>query len=151
MLRVSKLADYATVVLAYMAKNIALFYNARDIALHTHIALPTVSKILKLLARSKLLNSQRGIKGGYQLIRDPKQISVAEILCAIDGDFGMTDCSHFSGLCALESLCAIRNNWQLISQAIYQELKFISLADIAKPMSANNFQIKTLQRTKFVE
>lgn len=134
MIRVSKLADYGTVVMVYMAQADSEFYNARDIAEHTHINLPTVSKILKLLARVGLLISKQGTKGGYALARKPEDISVTEIISALDGDFGMTDCSHGDGNCQLEAYCAIRPNWRLISHAIYQALECINLAEMAKPI-----------------
>jgi FeS assembly SUF system regulator len=134
MLRVSKLADYATIVMAYMAIELGVLHNARDIALHTHIALPTVSKILKLMARKGLLISHRGAKGGYSLARDPEEISVADVLGAIDGEFGMTDCSQLPGSCNLEAICSLRSNWRLLSHAIFQALECLTLADMARPM-----------------
>jgi FeS assembly SUF system regulator len=139
MLKVSKLADYATMLLAIMANNPKLSYKAPDLAKKTHLALPTVSKILKLLVRKGILSSLRGVNGGYQLTRAPSSINIAEILSAIEGDFAMTDCSHLQGHCSLESLCNMRSNWQLISQAILNTLQLITLADIAKPMSSKQF------------
>jgi FeS assembly SUF system regulator len=138
MLQISRLADYATIVMVYIAREGGI-HNARDIANHTHIALPTVSKILKLMARSGLLNSQRGVKGGYSLARIPAEISVASVLSAIEGDFGMTDCSHLAGSCTLETTCLVRSNWRLLSRAIYQALTCLTLADMAKPINQSSF------------
>ncbi|MGE3920987.1 MAG: SUF system Fe-S cluster assembly regulator [Gammaproteobacteria bacterium] len=133
MLRLTKLADYATVIMVYMAHK-AGAHNARDIAAHTHIALPTVSKILKLLAKYNLLLSQRGVKGGYMLAREPKDISITDIIVAIDGNLAMTDC-HTPGTCNLEPLCSLRPNWHLLSHIILKALAELSLADMAKPIT----------------
>jgi FeS assembly SUF system regulator len=139
MLRISKLADYATIVMVYMAHMLGV-HNARDIAMHTHIALPTVSKILKLMAQKGLVVSQRGVKGGYSLAKDPEQISMADILSAIDGDLRMTDC-HVPGSCSLEPICAVRSNWSLLSHAIFKSLSELSLATMAKPIQAAKFNL----------
>jgi len=142
MLRVSRLADYATVVMAYMALKFNELYKARDVALATHIALPTVSKILKLMVHAKLLVSTQGVKGGYSLSRQPQKISIAEVLQAIDGDFGMTVCSQANNNdCPLELHCSIGRNWQLISRTIYQALQALTLADMAHPMQVNQIPV----------
>lgn len=135
MLKVSKLADYAVVVMVYIAKEFSRSLNARDIATHTQIALPTVSKILKLMAKYGLLLSQRGVKGGYSLALDATQISLAQILEAVDGRFGMTDCTVHQTACALEPVCSITSNWQLISKTIYSAHETLKLSDMVQPLS----------------
>jgi FeS assembly SUF system regulator len=142
MIKISKLADYATVVMAYMASKSDSVHKARDIAKHTHIALPTVSKILKLIARCGLLESQRGAKGGYQLTRYPEKITVTEIIKAMDGEFAMTECSHLQGNCSIESTCSIRSNWRMLSNTIYQALDCITLADMVQPRLFKKLQHK---------
>lgn len=132
MLRISKLADYATVVLVYLARQNGRVVNAKEIAEHTYLAIPTVSKLLKLMSNSKVLSSQRGVKGGYVLARNPADISVGEIIQVIEGQHGLTECSFIKGLCALEPVCNVQANWQLISQAIETALNSVSLADLAK-------------------
>lgn len=134
MFSVSKLADYATVVMAYMALKFNELHNARDIATHTHIPLPTVSKILKLMVKAGLLVSTRGAYGGYCLARSPKSISIAEVLQAIDGDFGMTDCAHNDSDCQIEPYCSISCNWQLISETVFKALQKLNLQDMANPL-----------------
>lgn len=133
MLRVTKLADYATVVLAFIGREPDKLHNARDISAKTHVALPTVSKILKLLTQKNIVSSVRGTKGGYVLARPAEHITVTEILAAIDGDFGITDCSQHAGTCNLETICSIRNHWRLISHTIFQALEYLTLADLVKP------------------
>ena len=133
MLRISKLADYGTVVMVYLAKRSQQLCNARDIALHTHLAVPTVSKLLKRLTAAGLLSSMRGVTGGYRLQRPAALISVAEIIYALDEYRGLTECSLHPNECSLQSVCHIQGNWQLISQAIESALASVSLETLAKP------------------
>lgn len=133
MLRISKLADYGTVVMVYLAKRPTQLCNARDIALHTHLAMPTVSKLLKRLTTAGLLASVRGVNGGYRLQRAASDISVAQIIYALDESRGLTECSAYHNECSLQGVCHIQGNWQLISQAIESALDSVSLEVLAMP------------------
>lgn len=133
MLRISKLADYGTVVMAYLAKRPQQLMNARDIALHTHLTVPTVSKLLKRLTTAGLLTSVRGVNGGYRLQRLAGDISIAAIIYAMDENRGLTECSMKHNECSLQSVCHIQNNWQLISQAIESALDGVSLEALIGP------------------
>ena len=133
MLRISKLADYGTVVMVYLAKHPQALCNARDIALHTHLRVPTVSKILKRLTAAGLLISERGVTGGYQLHKPASEISVAQIIYALDEHQGLTECSLQPNECSLQGVCTIQGNWRLISQAIQTALESVSLERLAKP------------------
>ena len=113
MLRISKLTDYATVVLSFMARRPLDTYSAAKISERLDIGQATVSKILKLLAHGNLLSAQRGVNGGYTLALPPERITVARIIDAIEGiPLGLTECSSVPGVCAQERGCAIRGNWQ---------------------------------------
>jgi FeS assembly SUF system regulator len=146
MLRINKLADYGTVVMSYLAKHPQQLCNARDIASHTHLSVPTVSKLLKRLTGAGLLSSMRGVSGGYRLQRPAVEITVAEIIYALDEYRGLTECSMHPNKCSLQSVCHIQGNWQLISQAIESALDSVSLETLAKPaLSAVDFdRIKKL-------
>lgn len=133
MLRISKLADYGTVVMVYLVRNAHLLCNARDIARHTHLAVPTVSKILKRLTAAGLLTSVRGVAGGYRLQRAGKEISVSQIIYALEEHRGFTECSMQPNDCSLQDVCSIQGNWRLISQAIETALNSVSLDALAKP------------------
>lgn len=133
MLRISKLADYGTVVMVYLARHKQELCNARDIALHTHLTVPTVSKILKCLTGAGLLTSVRGVAGGYRLRRPATEISVSQIIFAMEEQRGFTECSMHPNGCSLQGVCTIQGNWQLISQAIETALDSVSLATLAKP------------------
>jgi FeS assembly SUF system regulator len=136
MVRLSKLTDYALVVMSCIARSPNQTSRAaRDLSLELRLPLPTVSKLLKELLQSGLLVSQRGIKGGYSLARDPHDISLAEIIAALEGPIALTECSaDTTGLCALEPCCAIKKNQQIISQAIRGVLDRLTLSDLIKPL-----------------
>lgn len=133
MLRISKLADYGTVVMVYLAKHSQALCNARDIAQHTHLHVPTVSKILKRLTAAGLLTSVRGMAGGYRLRRAAADISVVEIIYALEEQRGLIECSLQPNPCFLQDVCHIQGNWRAISQAIETALKNVSLEVLAKP------------------
>lgn len=133
MLRLSKLADYATVVMVYLARHSETLCNARDIALHTHLTVPTVSKLLKRLTAAGLLISVRGVSGGYRLQRSSAEISVAQIIYALEERLGLTECSLQPNECVLQGVCTIQGNWRLISQAIETALDRVNLEVLAKP------------------
>jgi len=134
MLRISKLADYGTVVMVYLARNVNNLSSARDIAEHTHLQLPTVSKLLKKLTASGLLLSVRGMSGGYRLQRQASAISILDIIYALDRQRGLTECSGEHSECALQSVCQVRGNWQIVSKAIDSALSDVSLETLAKPV-----------------
>ena len=132
MLRVSKLTDYATVIMTVLA-DAADVLRAQDVAARAHLELPTVSKLLKQLAHAGLVDSFRGVNGGYRLAREAEQITIAQIVTAMEGPIGMTECSAHVGLCDHESHCGVRVNWQRINQAIAHALASVTLADMLKP------------------
>jgi FeS assembly SUF system regulator len=132
MLRVSKLTDYATVIMTVLA-DAADVHSAQDVAARAHLELPTVSKLLKQLAHAGLVDSFRGVNGGYRLAREPERITIAQIVTAMEGPIGMTECSAHIGLCDHESHCGVRVNWQRINQAIAHALASVTLADMLKP------------------
>ncbi|MDP3705096.1 MAG: SUF system Fe-S cluster assembly regulator [Legionellaceae bacterium] len=140
MLRISKLADYGTVVMVYLAKHTTQLCNARDIASHTHLAMPTVSKLLKRLTAAGLLLSERGVHGGYRLQREARDITVADIIYALDDARGLTECSHQPNECSLQNVCHVQDNWRLISQAIDSALNSVSLDALAKPSLTMTYQ-----------
>ncbi len=133
MLRISKLADYGTIIMVYLATRSAQLSNAREIAVHTHLAVPTVSKVLKRLTTAGLLSSVRGASGGYRLQRLPKDISVVDILYALDESRGLTECQLHPNTCALQDVCHVQGNWRLISHVIESTLNSVSLEALAKP------------------
>src|SRR5947207_6740219 len=117
MIRLGKLTDYGLVLMTYMARNYdRSLHTARDLAVESRLALPTVSKLLKELVQGGLLVSHRGIKGGYNLARAPREISVADIIETLEGPIALTECrTDVSGLCDLEPCCPDRKSTRLNS------------------------------------
>ena len=135
MLRITKQTDYGTLLLTHIARGRrAAMFSARDLAAETHIPLPMVSKILKLLVRAELLESHRGVKGGYSLARSSLEISVAHIILALEGPIAITECSdHGNSECNMEGGCSVSNHWQRINRAVFGALEGISLEEMAQP------------------
>src|SRR5581483_6118 len=135
MIRLGKLTDYGLVLMSYVAKGDEhSLHTSRGLAKKSNLPLPTVSKLLKVLLQNGFLVSHRGIKGGYSLARDSRDISVAEIIAALEGPIGLTECTtDVSGMCDLEPSCPIKRNQQLISQVVRGALEKLSLADLIHP------------------
>ncbi|HWT14165.1 MAG TPA: SUF system Fe-S cluster assembly regulator [Patescibacteria group bacterium] len=133
MLRVSKLTDYATVLMAALAELPEELASASDLAERAQIELPTVSKLLKQLAGASLIESRRGVNGGYRLARKARDISVFDIVTAIEGPIGMTECSVHEGSCHHQTRCLIQHNWRRISAAIGDALRGVTLDELRSP------------------
>ena len=139
MLRMSKLTDYGTLVLAQLANERGGRASAGQVADATHIAQPTVSKLLKSLARAGLVVSSRGAHGGYALARPADEISAAEIIDALEGPVAITECSSVNGSCDIEAFCRVGRAWQRINGSIRTALQDVSLADLqlrSEPLGA---------------
>lgn len=138
MLRISKLSDYGTVIMAQIAGEPTRLYSAADLAESLGLGLPTVSKVLKTLGRHALVTSLRGARGGYTLARPAHTITVANIIDALEEQpFGLTECSATSGSCELEAGCRIRANWVNISTVVRRALEDVSLADMVESVPLN--------------
>ncbi len=136
-LRISKLTDYGIVMMAFMAEDPLRLFQATDIATHTHIAQPTVSKILGKLAQHKLVHSYRGIHGGYKLSLTPSQISVAALIRALEGPIALTECNISEDSCSIKHHCKLRTPWQRINQMLSQSLESITLFDLGQTAIGN--------------
>jgi len=134
MLKLSKLTDYATVILSYMAKDQVKMHAAQEISEVTGISLPTVSKILKLLVKSKVLSSVRGAKGGYLLAQSPENITIATVISVVEGPIALTECSTSHENCGHAAGCDIQANWSVINQKIFDTLESVTLADLSMPL-----------------
>lgn len=142
MLRMTKQADYGIVLLSHMAARPERRFAAPELAGATQLPQPTVSKILKLLSRGGVLDSHRGVKGGYSLATHPDEITVARLIEVLDGPIAFTECIEDApGECSQEAFCQLRGNWQRINRAIRDALEDISLAELATPMSPSLVQL----------
>lgn len=145
MLRISKLTDYAILMMVELTREGEML-SAHALSERVGVETPTASKVLKLLAGSGLLNSYRGANGGYKVTRSAAEISVAEVIAAIEGPIAMTECSVEEGLCSQEDNCELRGNWQRISLAVADALQQVSLAEMSSPArsAAQPLNIRTL-------
>jgi FeS assembly SUF system regulator len=133
MLRVTKLTDYATVVLTVLAARPGEVLSAAELAEHAGLEAPTVAKLLKPLAQAGLVAAFRGSNGGYRLARDAGAISLVEIVEAMEGPLGMTECSLHAGNCGIEQSCGVRANWRRINDVVADALRGVTLAQMLTP------------------
>jgi len=131
MLRITKEADYGIVLLAHFAAHPrGMIHTARETAEKVGLPLPMVSKILRSLAREKVLESHRGAAGGYSLVRAPSELSVAEVIRAIEGPISLVQCGSEPGLCEQEHDCPTRVSWNRISLAVERALERVPIAEL---------------------
>lgn len=130
MLRVTKLTDYATVVLTALAARPDAVLSAAELAERAGLEMPTVAKLLKPLAQAGLVEGFRGTNGGYRLARAASQISLVEIVEAMEGPLGMTECSVHAGACGIEHSCGVRANWRRINDVVADALRSVTLAQM---------------------
>jgi FeS assembly SUF system regulator len=131
MLRISKLTDYGTVILAALASAPDRRHTASEVAERTRLGVPTVSKLLKSFHRAGIVTSERGTRGGYQLARPAARITAAAIIDAIEGPVAITECSGVHSTCDLETTCRTGGAWQRINGAIRRSLDEITLAQLS--------------------
>ena len=134
MIKISRLADYAVVILATMSKTPAELMTAAALSARTSLPEPTVAKVLKLLSKDGLLASVRGASGGYKLSRTADELSVASIVMAVDGPIALTACveGHNSGECGYQKCCPVKGRWDHVNSAILSALTNVTLADMAQ-------------------
>jgi FeS assembly SUF system regulator len=130
-IRITRETDYGIVLLSHLASGPNdRIQTARDLSSWAGLPLPMVSKILKGLARAGILVSHRGAKGGYSLARHPEDVSVGDVIRALEGPVGITECASTPGSCEQESVCPIRCRWQEISSAVREFLEKIPISHL---------------------
>lgn len=134
MIRLSKLTDYAIVVMSEMARRVGTVHTVAQLADRTGVPAPTVAKLMKSLTPAGLTTSHRGAAGGYALTRPATDITIADIVVALDGPIALTACVEGAGEeCGVESLCPMRGGWEKINAAIRGALEQVTLADMMMP------------------
>ena len=133
MLKLSRLTDYGTVLLAHLARDPDARLSASELAQATRLGEPTVRKLLKMLARGGVVVSHRGAQGGYALARAPAAITAVEIIDALEGPVALTECSGAHSSCEHERDCALNTGWPAINAAVRDALKAVTLAELARP------------------
>ena len=150
-MKINKLTDYSIVILANLvAKDENAMHTAKELSEFSGIPLPTVTRILKILSNKGILESQRGAQGGYELTRNSAEISVAEVIEAMEGPIALTECASDDCGCALEPNCAVGKPWQKINKAVNDVLQNISLSDMsAKDESQNLLKLTNIEEMSF--
>lgn len=141
MLRISKLTDYAIVILGQMASRSGDTHTASGLAESTGVAIPTVSKVLKMLAKRDIVRSTRGARGGYSLSNTPEQTTVAVVINALEGPIALTECEGERGGCEQSGSCHARGSWDVINRAVRTALDSVTLADMIRSASPVNQEV----------
>lgn len=158
MIRLSKITDYGILILAELVRMQAqaaeahalgrTSSNARALANRVELPLPMVSKVLKSLTRAGILESQRGAQGGYALVRRPEELTVDDIIAALEGPVALTECSAGPHVCDHEDNCSVRGPLLVINHVIRNALAGITLSDMVSPVfSAQLVQLSRRART----
>src|SRR6476661_7737433 len=134
MIRLGKLTDYGLLLMAEIARSPRELHTARDLSASCKLPLPTASKVLKTLLQSRLLLSHRGTRGGYSLVREPRQISITEIISALEGPMALTERSSDDAACDREASCPMKDNQRIINQVSHGALAKVMLSDLIRPM-----------------
>ena len=132
MVILSKLADYGVIIATHLAAHPERQMTAAVLAQETSLPRATVAKILKILAHSGIVTGARGAAGGYRLAREASTISVVQIVAAIDGAMGITQCTVHDD-CKRSQFCSTRPHWHRINAAVSAALGAITLAEMANP------------------
>ncbi|MDF1793705.1 MAG: SUF system Fe-S cluster assembly regulator [Thalassobaculaceae bacterium] len=134
MLRLNRMTDYAIVILGHMAHDIGRVRTAAALSDSTSVPLPSVSKVLKIMAHSTLVTAHRGAKGGYSLDRPASAVTMTEIIQALEGPIALTACvDGAEESCEVENSCFMRGNWNRVNAAIHAALDAVTLADMMDP------------------
>jgi FeS assembly SUF system regulator len=133
MIRIGKLTDYAMLILTQLARDPLALLSASVVADVLHLPAPTVSKILKMISDAELVTSVRGSEGGYRLAKPAQQITVMEVIAAMEGDLALTECCEFTGLCAIDHVCTMRENWRKINGMVQALLAGFTILDMIDP------------------
>lgn len=139
MMRITNLADYSLILMSQLSHDTDSLHSAISLSEKTGVPVPTVSKLLGCLARNNLLTSQRGFNGGFRLSRSANDISIAEIIEAVDGPIALTACAEEDNDCDMLKVCTMRTHWQAINNAVKSALQGITLYEISSAPNPENF------------
>jgi len=132
-MRLSHLADYAVVLMTAAARRPAgERLSATELSIDTGVPLPTAQKLMGQLAAAGLLSSSRGVTGGFSLSRPATEISLADIVEAVEGPIAMTVCSEGRSDCALDAHCRVKPHMGVVGDAVRGALGAVSLVELAR-------------------
>jgi|SRR5208283_2639808 len=125
---ITREADYAIRCILYLSENEGKISMVEGIAREMHIPRSFLAKILQKLARASLVKSFRGVKGGFQLTKDPSEISLLDVVEAIEGEVAMNVCALDEKLCSRSVACPVHPSWLEIKKDIKKMLKKYNFA-----------------------
>ena len=133
-MRLSHLADYAVVLMTAAARREAgARLSATELSADTGVPLPTTQKLMGQLATSGLLSSSRGATGGFALARPAADISLADIVEAVEGPIALTMCSDSNNHeCILDAHCRVKPHIGVVGRAVRGALGGVSLTELAR-------------------
>jgi len=132
-MRLSHLADYAVVLMTAAARRPAgARLSATELSCDTGVPLPTTQKLMGQLAASGLLTSVRGAGGGFTLSKPAGEISLADIVEAVEGPIAMTVCSEGRTDCALDAHCRVKPHMGIVGNAVRGALGAVRLRELAR-------------------
>jgi FeS assembly SUF system regulator len=133
-MRLSHLADYAVVLMTAAARRDTRGrFSATELSTETGVPLPTAQKLMGQLASAGLLASARGASGGFSLSRPAGQISLADVVEAVEGPIALTQCSDgVNHDCALDAHCRIKPHMGVVGSAVRGALGAVSLTELAR-------------------
>ena len=156
MIKVSRMADYAILLVCKMSNDENKVYSSQELSIITSLKITTISKILTKLTKANVTDSIRGVSGGYKLTMQAEDISVGNIIDIIDGKVALTVCVEEgeNHNCDLVSLCPSQSNWQIINNTVREALNSVSIAEMANPFVSNlqyKKNMKNYQANKVME
>ena len=151
MIKVSRMADYAILLVCKMSGDEKKVYSAHDLSIQTKLKITTISKILTKLTKANITSSIRGVTGGYKLVMQAEDISVGNIIDIIDGKVALTVCVEEgeNHNCDLVSLCPSQSNWQIINNTVREALNSVNIAEMANPF-VSNFQYNKRMKNSLI-
>lgn len=143
MLKISRLTDYGLLATIYLARRRGEVVAAREIAEFYHLPIPTVTKVLKTLQQGGIVQSHRGVAGGYSFDADPESLTLGQMLELLEGPWDLVECESTDekghALCSIRTGCPSRRFMFGVNRAIKGAFEQITLADLTKgafPMPA---------------
>lgn len=149
MMKLGKLTDYAVAVMVQLSRDgSGVARSAHQLADRTGIPEPTVAKVLKKLTREKLVQSVRGAAGGYKLAQDPQNLSICDVIEALDGPIEIVACANgVADACRAEHKCPAKGKWAPVNQAVRAALQAVTLQDMARAPSCGHSTLTQITKS----
>lgn len=136
MLKISKLTDYGLLAAVYLARKQGEVITAREVASFYHLPLPMITKVLKTLQQGAVVNSHRGVGGGYSFDGDPEQVTLGQLVEVLEGPWDLVECEtqneQGEAICSIRVACPSRRFMFGINQAVKGAFEQVTLGDLTR-------------------